>query len=225
MSSTSKQNGLFHFASIQSTGYIMITTNATIDPNETRKHKIFTQVERRVLDELSKKCKELITLCPAPYEAIITGGFFPSYLNNIEFGDVDFFILNMKDENKLNFEDMLRKNYTEVYPHKRQEYFEDPNSDIIGVYDVISYRVSYNVSDVKTRPTRLQFILTKFKTRQQLLDSFDFIHCKMSFHKDKLYTTREIYDSIIHQTLIWNNDVTPKLWRVDKYKQKGWTIP
>lgn len=68
-----------------------------------------------------------------------------------------------------------------------------------------------------------QFIFSKFATRNELLDSFDFLHCTASYHLGKLYISRRVYDAILKKELRMN---TPKSVikpnRVKKYEDRGY---
>jgi hypothetical protein len=72
--------------------------------------------------------------------------------------------------------------------------------------------------------SKCQYILTNFKTREELIEHFDFKHCRVSYDlmTEKLYITRETMDAIINKTLIPNTDKTPASWRYDKFYNRGW---
>jgi hypothetical protein len=72
--------------------------------------------------------------------------------------------------------------------------------------------------------SRIQYINTKYKTREELIKHFDFKHCCVSYDplNDKLFITREVYDLIKAKKLVQNNDTAPAYWRYEKFWQRGW---
>jgi hypothetical protein len=74
------------------------------------------------------------------------------------------------------------------------------------------------------KKTGVQYITTKYKTREELVKHFDFKHCCVSydFSKDKLYITREVYDLIKAKKLVQNSNRIPAEWRFEKFKERGW---
>jgi hypothetical protein len=72
--------------------------------------------------------------------------------------------------------------------------------------------------------SKFQYITTKYKTREELINHFDFRHCCVSydFATDKLYITREVYDLIKSKRLVQNGIRRPALWRYEKFHHRGW---
>lgn len=72
------------------------------------------------------------------------------------------------------------------------------------------------------RDSKIQFILTKYKTREDLIAHFDFVHCQMNYHDHKLFVSPYVLDAIKNKELI-NNQDNVEQWRIDKYKAKGYS--
>jgi hypothetical protein len=72
--------------------------------------------------------------------------------------------------------------------------------------------------------TALQYIYTKYTTRKELIDSFDFKHCCVSYDyaNDKMFMSREVFNLIKSKTLRPNSDKAIELWRYEKFWQRGW---
>jgi hypothetical protein len=76
--------------------------------------------------------------------------------------------------------------------------------------------------------SRMQYITTKYKTREELVQHFDFKHCCVSYDllNDNLFITRQVYDLIKSKTLVPNNvNNTPAQWRYEKFLDRGWKKP
>ena len=73
---------------------------------------------------------------------------------------------------------------------------------------------------------KIQYIITEYDTREELVSHFDFKHCCVSYdyHRDKLYITRETFDLIKQKRLVPNPTAVkqPESWRYDKFWNKGW---
>ena len=72
--------------------------------------------------------------------------------------------------------------------------------------------------------TKVQYILTDYTSREELLKSFDYKHCTISYvpKEMKLYITRGAFDAIRNKQLVVNNDQPQKKWRYDKFVKRGW---
>ena len=80
---------------------------------------------------------------------------------------------------------------------------------------------------INNNVTKAQYILTTYKTREELLAHFDYKHCKVSYvpENDKLYINRETFDCIKTKTLKWNNkqlDNPRQIYRKNKLLNTGW---
>jgi hypothetical protein len=73
--------------------------------------------------------------------------------------------------------------------------------------------------------TKLQYIFTKHKTRQEVINNFDFLHCMISYSysQDKMFLTRQSFDAAAKKLLIPNipkEKISPKRWQ--KFKDRGY---
>ena len=114
---------------------------------------------------------------------VIAGGFLTSTLQNTNVKDIDIFIL---------------ANDVAVYNDLTQE-FRNGNSYLKAISgkdvpvwsrsEMMNYNHNkYIVDVISNNATKAQYILTHYKTREELLDSFDYKHCKVSYvpSEDKL---------------------------------------
>jgi hypothetical protein len=79
---------------------------------------------------------------------------------------------------------------------------------------------------VMFKDSKMQYITTKYKTREELVQHFDFKHCCVSYDivADKLFITRETYDLIKSKTLVPNaGGRVPAPWRYEKFLERGWS--
>ena len=144
---------------------------------------------------------------------VFAGGFFTAALQLNKFKDIDIFILNNDFDVFNNLTQGRHHNVTEWSRSELVKYNHNPE-----IVDVINNNV-----------TKAQYILTKYKTREELLAHFDYKHCKVSYvpHEDKLYINRETFDCIKTKTLKWNNkqlDNPQQIYRKNKFLNTGWVL-
>lgn len=154
---------------------------------------------------------------------VIAGGFFTSVLQNKPFKDIDIFVLNNDTTvyNELtggfhNASGQAQVNMTEHGIMRRSE--------------MMSYMHNTNILDViNNTKTQAQYILTKYQTREELLNHFDYKHCRVSYvpEEDKLYINRETFDCIEKKVLKWNNkqlDNPNQVYRKSNFLNQGWVL-
>jgi hypothetical protein len=96
--------------------------------------------------------------------------------------------------------------------------------------EMMSYMHNTNILDViNNTKTQAQYILTKYQTREELLNHFDYKHCKVSYvpEEDKLYINRETFDCIKNKILKWNNkqlDQPNQIYRKNNFLNQGWVL-
>ena len=144
---------------------------------------------------------------------VIAGGFFTASLQLNKFKDIDIFILNNDFDVFNNLTQGRHHNVTEWSRSELVKYNHNPE-----IVDVINNNV-----------TKAQYILTKYKTREELLAHFDYKHCKVSYvpQEDKLYINRETFDCIKLKVLKWNNkqlDTPNQIYRKNKFLNEGWVL-
>lgn len=147
---------------------------------------------------------------------VIAGGCWTSLFHGAAPHDIDVFILNDKKT-----KDMVHK-------HIEQIKFKNPSSEIIkeGSSNYMDNdSIEYTAFDTITK---LQFITTKYPTRQKLVEHFDMLHCCVSYTPwdDKLYISRDVYETIMKKEIRAQSGVMElvKPHRIEKMKQRGWSI-
>lgn len=193
-------------------GSVMSTTYVD-DPHRDVKSKLFSfDDERRILEV--KQTIKAILFDTVPITAldmtrlVVAGGCFASMLNKEPVKDYDIFMLD----------DIDNREYV-----RQLSLSSEGNDDVKrGNSDYMNNKQIEHTLFFKK--TGVQYITTKYKTREELIQHFDFKHCCVSydFSKDKLYITREVYDLIKAKKLVQNNDTAPAYWRYEKFHQRGW---
>lgn len=158
-----------------------------------------TKFSKDDLDEIQRMKEAARKIGAKGNNPIIAGGFFASIFWNQEPRDIDVFYLDGDGED-FHTPDAL----------KDGEYLKNP---------MITKVASFSV-------TKRQFIFTKYKTRRELVDHFDMLHCCVSYDvkEDKLYISPAALDAIKHKAILPNGKNTIKKWRLDKMMSRGWTM-
>jgi hypothetical protein len=174
--------------------------------NEKRKTDIFTKSEILLIRTIKDITKSYLKIAKHLETAkfVVAGGFFSNQLRYEPHNDFDVFILDFDDsilplyENEKSFERLGSPIYKGL----------SSTNKIVGVYNQ-----SLN---------NIQYILTRYKTRQDLLKDFDFVHCMISYEDGNLYITRQMFDACIKKKLIANkpkDQIKPKRWQ--KFLDRG----
>ena len=141
----------------------------------------------------------------------IAGGCFTSWLHGEKPNDIDIFVIDSDDELMAAFVEIKG-----VWEDSRYNLGEI-NANVRGVY-----------SRLDDEGNKYQIIFTRYKSREELIRDFDFVHTMVSYDtkEDKLYLTKQTYDAIVAKNLIRNKrcSVKPHDWRVDKFKERGWYV-
>lgn len=175
--------------------------------NTDLKTKIFTESEIEKIVAAKKQLTEAVDPFLLRHVGIvIAGGCWASTLQGEHIKDIDIFILGEWAG--------MRDTITELFP-------------TIKPRDETLYRIqNENIKEVWTTPDKkIQVIFTKHVNRKDLIEDFDYLHCRASHCSGKFYITREIYDAIIHKNLILKNEKRFSEWRRDKFLGRGYTIP
>jgi len=132
-------------------------------------------------------------------KVVMAGGCFTSWYHNEPLKDIDVFILD-----NTYIADALKEAV------KLDEYrFKVGNSSYMP-----NSKIGYTAFDTSTR---IQYIVSEYKTREELLDHFDLVHDCISFVENKLYITREAFDAMRTKTLKNNKGNKPADWRINKF--------
>lgn len=189
---------------------------------------MFNNEEVHVIHESKREIKGQINARSLLWNGItrnvvIAGGFFTSVMQNKPFKDIDIFVLN----NDTSVYDGLTEGYhsasvaTQVTMTEKGEWRRS---------EMMSYMHNTNILDViNNTKTQAQYILTKYKTREELLAHFDYKHCKVSYvpEEDKLYINRETFDCIKNKILKWNTkqlEHPNQVYRKSNFLNKGWVL-
>lgn len=149
-----------------------------------------------------------------PETIVIAGGCFTSLLHNEHPKDIDIFVLDDLEAVSAARHLLDDSGHTDNDPH----------------YDKSASKINENIVNVcnqKVGNLRHQWIFTRYKTRQELINHFDFAHTKVSYDPiaDKLYLSLDTYRAIMNKHLIKNGNNIVASWRFDKFTKKGWKIP
>ena len=172
---------------------------------------------------------------PAAVDVVIAGGFFASCINDEQYKDIDVYVLknnhhlytnltigyHEQQEQKRLQAKMMQQNgvgvTTSVDDFLGADEWERSDTDYLGNPDILEV--------ITNNHTKVQYMLTKYQTREELLAHFDYKHCKVSYDPsdDKLYINRETFDCIVNKILKINNENSvSKDWRRDKFRKRGW---
>lgn len=148
---------------------------------------------------------------------IITGGAIASCFHSEKINDIDLYA---KDQTSLN----ALKSY--ILESMKADIKEMKRYDIEDANDPIPPAKTHMITNnAVTMKGDLQFVY--LGTADQCRLKFDFIHCMPWFDikTQKLYISRDQYDSIAMKRLILNSVGEPaKFRRIDKYTKRGWGI-
>ena len=142
-------------------------------------------------------------------KVVIAGGCFASLINDEEIRDIDVFML----ENEANH--LVVKNIIDMESR-------DPSKVTVGNNEYMDNEKI--VETISFYANKIQLITTKYKTREELIDHFDFKHCCISYDysTNKLFLSREAFDLCKRKMLVANKNKTPAYWRYEKFWKRGW---
>lgn len=136
----------------------------------------------------------------------IAGGLFTSLITGDKIKDIDVFVLN----------NPILKNFI---LNQIDKTFHKGKADYLG---------NDQIEDVyleKNSAHPIQFIFTKYNTREELIKHFDYKHCCVSYDvlSKKLFISPYTYDVIKNKKLIVNNGSNLQNWREEKFLKRGFT--
>jgi hypothetical protein len=140
---------------------------------------------------------------------ILAGGCFSSWFHLEEPTDYDMFILN-NDQRAIRHLEQLAERTPDAYKVSDEEYLNNANN-------------KGNITKVVLeKSTRVQYIVTKYKTREELISHFDCEHACVSYSPsdDKLFISRSTYDCMKNKVLKSHNGNAIPEWRVSKFIDK-----
>jgi hypothetical protein len=145
---------------------------------------------------------------------VVAGGYFASVINDEIVNDIDLFLLRDFHNKSIIERDIWNVKNTPVASH------------MFTVGDMSYMKNNKIKGTLQEHKNKIQYIITEYDTREELVSHFDFKHCCVSYdyHRDKLYITRETFDLIKQKRLVPNPTAVkqPESWRYDKFWNKGW---
>ena len=150
-----------------------------------------------------------ITLDNNP-NVVFAGGAFTSLYHDEMVKDYDVFILNDPDTRRIFFDSI--ETAKKINPDRFQE------SDLNYLNNGSTKNIHRITLD---KSTKVQYIVTTYKTRKELLDSFDAEHACVSYQAGKLYISPLTFDCIKRKIIKAHKGNTIAVWRVDKFTKKG----
>ena len=176
--------------------------------NEELKTSLFDEVELLIIGNIKDVVRDMFRhkVDIKDEKIVIAGGCFASLINGETVKDIDVFVLNSY---KAEEEITTKLKY-------------DPINDL-QEGDVSYLNNPKILRTVLNKRSKIQWIFTKYNSREELVSHFDFLHCCVSYvpSTDKLYISRATFDAIKKRHLISNGKAIDN-WRVAKFLKKGW---
>jgi hypothetical protein len=175
----------------------------------TNEHALFQSMKRHIWDAWQGKRGIEEQQTWNRDRMVIAGGCFTSMITGDTLKDYDVFLLD-DDHNRRIAEYMATK-------HRERDDIRVGGSNYMD-----NSKIEQTIFFQKSK---FQYITTKYKTREELLEHFDFKHCRVSYDlmTEKLFITRETMDLILNKELDPSRpDDLPNPWRYDKFYNRGW---
>lgn len=155
---------------------------------------------------------DIEVILPIRPHYVIAGGYFTSIMHKEAPKDIDIFIIDPPRD----LDSWLISRYglnNNISSYKKQSSAYIKNDMIKHVYDF-----GHKIESVP-----VQIIVTKYKTREELISHFDYAHCCVSYYPetDKLYMSEKTYKAIIEKRLVVNNPTSVVEWRKNKFLKRG----
>jgi hypothetical protein len=175
----------------------------------TNEHALFQSIKRHIWTEWQGKRGIEEQQLWNRDRMVIAGGCFTSMITGDTLKDYDVFLLD-DDHNRKIMEYMVSK------------YGDRDDVRVGGSNYMDNKQIEQTIFFKKSK---FQYITTKYKTREELINHFDFKHCRVSYDlmTEKLFITRETMDLILNKELDPSRpDDLPKPWRYEKFRERGW---
>lgn len=196
-------------------------------------HELFSTNEIAEIKDTKLRALAAITACLPDFvggwseysdHIVVAGGVFTSLILSEPIKDIDIFILD--DEHTRTWVDRIFKESTASAIIHSACYFPN-NKNIIGTITVCRDRKYPSRQSVSEAPYVIQFIYTKYKTRQELLKDFDMEHTVVSLqmlpNKDfQIYLSRDTYDCIKNKIIKHHNPNDIAEWRFKNMMHRKW---
>jgi len=206
--------------SITRQGYVDDTLGIDYKHEQMARNALFTDAEQAEIRNMKYVLKNnYLKFVPEKLmhneKVVVAGGCFASFLNKELPHDIDIFILD----------DAKTKQYVKEYVDAR--ILDKPGMFKIGSTDYMNNdKIEFTAFDMNHKN---QFVTTSYTTRAELIAHFDMVHCCVSYtpYNDKLYITREVFDTIKNTQIRSNQCGIMELvapWRIEKMTRRGWRI-
>lgn len=146
---------------------------------------------------------------------VLSGGAFTSWYHHERAKDIDMFFLFNKDDPsfKDKFIAEINKKFGTFFTSEtfvNNADYERDNDNILEVHNIVNYTQN-----------RFQFIFTKYNTREELINHFDYVHCTPNYHDGTFYIRRDAFECIRDKKLLVNNKERLAKWREEKFLSRG----
>jgi len=187
-------------------------------PKEILQRKIFTPDECHHIMAMKQQVRQYLLnsssmekglLDPSIHlkDIIVAGGCYYSTLHNTAPNDIDVFVLNRTRQLSPDVLPLIRNPYKDI---KTGAYLNNPN--------VVESFIVFEEPHPK-----MNYIITMYKTREEMIAEFDYLHCCVSYNLDSgvVFISRDVYNAICNKKLIINNKKHLQPYRRDKFLDKG----
>lgn len=176
----------------------------------------------------------------SPTNTVIAGGVFTSIINAETINDIDVFLLDYPNTKAWkSFFDSHRSIVTNSSIDNPHDWRIAVDNSIDFLFSSSAHTTTSHAMEVDycgqpgmnipllTLATpffpNIQVIISKHKTRQELVKNFDFKHCCVSYDNNKMYLNRDTYRAIRNKELIKNTTEMARPERIKKFKDRGFS--
>jgi hypothetical protein len=146
---------------------------------------------------------------------LYAGGFFASLFHYEQPKDIDFFIFQPNETRKATTAtNWFKSVFNNEGFHKTKAVKQE---------SAYRYKINPHIKEVwYHEPSKIQYIFTDYKSREELLNSFDYVHARVNYYQNDLYISRKMYNAIRDKTLVVNNQAAVRDYREKKFIGRGW---
>lgn len=179
----------------------------------------FTQAETRNIKAMKYAAAKIMvrshfaqSLAMLHEHVVLAGGWFAKFIRGENQRNVDIFILCSKDRHR--YEEYRSDLMARLFKQNKKLSTEIPN---------LPKEMMWEVMVDQTQKPKVRYIFSKAENRKELIASFDFIHCTISYcqHTNMLYMTPAAYHAAKNKVLIANGKVEHTQKRLEKFAIEG----
>lgn len=184
-------------------------------------HEHFTVEQKATILYMKKKAQEAVSLYlrdnAGNDNIIIAGGCFTSWFYNENPKDIDVFVL----KNDHSIVNTIINNASIIDKDLSGRRFKETDSNYL--HNAGNDNIERVVLDTKTN---IQYIVTSYNTRQDLVKHFDTEHSCVSYSlaKNVLYITPKTFQCIASLKLVPHNGNKIAEWRKEKFLKRGFSL-